>query len=175
MNLPYHWLGLATIIIVLDQLTKYLAAAYLGFGQPVPLIPLVNLTLAYNEGAAFSFLSDSGGWQRWFFAVLSTLVSIILVAWLNRLTPGEKSTGLALSLILGGAVGNLIDRVIHGYVIDFIDFYYAAAGKCIPLFHKATLTTCHFPTFNVADSAITVGAAILIAVSLFDSRNSGKL
>ncbi|HEX7027559.1 MAG TPA: signal peptidase II [Gammaproteobacteria bacterium] len=170
MRLPYHWLGLAGIIIVLDQLTKYLAAAHLGFGQPVPLAPLFNLSLAYNEGAAFSFLSDSGGWQRWFFAVLSTLVSMVLVIWLSRLPSGEKWTALALSLILGGAVGNLIDRVFHGYVIDFIDFYYRAGGDCIPLFHKATVNTCHFPTFNVADSAITVGAAILIAISLFDSR-----
>jgi signal peptidase II len=170
MTVPYPWLGLAAIVVVLDQLTKYLAAAHLGFGQTVTLMPLLNLSLAYNEGAAFSFLSDSGGWQRWFFTTLSTLVSAVLVVWLSRLSAGEKWTGLALTLILGGAIGNLIDRVIHGYVIDFIDFYYRAAGKCIPLFHKATLDTCHFPTFNVADSAITVGAVILIAISLLDSR-----
>lgn len=170
MALPYRWLGLASIIIVLDQLTKYLATTYLEFGQPIPLVPLLNLSLAYNEGAAFSFLSESGGWQRWFFATLSTLVSIVLVIWLNRLPAREKWTSLALSLILGGAVGNLIDRVVHGYVIDFVDFYFTTMGKCIPLFHKATLNTCHFPTFNIADSAITVGAVILIAISLFDSR-----
>jgi signal peptidase II len=174
MNLPYRWLGLALIVIVLDQFTKYLATAYLDFGRPVPLVPLLNLALAYNEGAAFSFLSNSGGWQRWFFALLSTLVSIALVFWLSRLPKGEKWTGIALSLVLGGAVGNLIDRLAYGHVIDFIDFYYATAGKCIPLFQHATLETCHFPTFNVADSGITVGAAILIAISLFDSRNSKK-
>lgn len=173
MALPYPWLGLAAIIVVLDQLTKYLAASQLGFGEPVPLMPLLNLSLAYNQGAAFSLLSDSGGWQRWFFAVLSTLVSIVLVVWLGRLSSGEKWTGLALSLILGGAVGNLIDRLVHGYVIDFIDFYYTTTAKCIPLFHHATVNTCHFPTFNIADSAITVGAAVLIAVSLFDSRKPG--
>lgn len=170
MTRPYHWLGLASIIVVLDQLTKYLAAGQLGLGQAISLIPHLNLALAYNEGAAFSFLSDSGGWQRWFFAVLSTLVSIVLVIWLSRLPSREKWTGLALALILGGAVGNLVDRVIHGHVIDFIDFYYTAAGKCMPLFYHATAATCHFPTFNVADSAITVGAVILVAVSLFDSR-----
>lgn len=175
MNLPYRWLGLALIVVMLDQLTKYLAAAHLDFGQPVPLVPLLNLTLAYNEGAAFSFLSNSGGWQRWLFILLSTLVSIALVFWLSRLPKNEKWTGLALSLVLGGAVGNLIDRLVHGHVIDFIDFHYSAAGKCIWLFQHAALETCNFPTFNVADSGITVGATILIAISLFDSRNPKKL
>ena len=149
------WFGLSLVIIVLDQITKIAADTYLTYHQPVPIIPFFNLTLAYNTGAAFSFLSDAGGWQRWFFTVLTIVISTVLVIWLLRLPREERWTAAALALILGGAIGNLMDRAIYGHVIDFLDVYYQ---------HY------HWPTFNVADSAITVGASILIISSLFTPK-----
>ncbi len=142
-----RWLWLSALIIVLDQITKVIANTYMALHETIELAPFINLTLAYNEGAAFSFLSDAGGWQRWFFTVLAVTVSAVLVVWLRRLPPSEKFVAVALALILGGAIGNVIDRVYLGYVIDFIDVYYAQA---------------HWPAFNVADSAISVGAVMLI-------------
>lgn len=142
-----RWLWLSALIIVLDQITKVIANTYMALYETIELAPFINLTLAYNEGAAFSFLSDAGGWQRWFFAVLAVTVSAVLVVWLRRLPPSEKFVAVALALILGGAIGNVIDRVYLGYVIDFIDVYYGRA---------------HWPAFNVADSAISIGAVMLI-------------
>jgi signal peptidase II len=147
-----QWFSLSLLVIVLDQITKIAADKYLGFHQPIPIIPHFNLTLAYNTGAAFSFLSEAGGWQRWFFTVLTIVISTVLVVWLLRLPREERWTAAALSLVLGGAIGNLIDRVVYGHVIDFLDVYYKQY---------------HWPTFNIADSAISVGAAILIISSLF--------
>ncbi len=147
-----RWLALAGVIIGLDQFTKWLAEQYLVYGEPVPVLPLFNLTLAYNTGAAFSLLAEAGGWQRWLFAGLALVVSVIIIAWLRRLGPKERLTGLALTLILSGALGNLIDRLYLGYVIDFIDVYYGSY---------------HWPAFNIADSAITVGATLLVISSLF--------
>lgn len=147
-----RWLALAGVIIGLDQLTKWLAEQYLVYGEPVPVLPLFNLTLAYNTGAAFSLLAEAGGWQRWLFAGLALVVSVLIIGWLRRLGPEERLTGLALTLILGGALGNLIDRLYLGYVIDFIDVYYGSY---------------HWPAFNIADSAITVGATLLVISSLF--------
>lgn len=147
----YARLGLSGLVIVLDQLSKWLAETSLPPYQPLAILPSFNLTLMYNTGAAFSFLADAGGWQRWFFLTLSGLVSIALVIWLSRLKPGETRLALALALILGGAVGNLIDRVWHGHVIDFIQLYYQ---------------NWFWPAFNLADSAITVGAGLLILDSL---------
>jgi signal peptidase II len=118
--------------------------------DPVAIIPSFNLTLMHNQGAAFSFLSDAGGWQRWFFTALASVVSIAIIIWITRLKPEEKMTALSLALILGGALGNLIDRVRFGYVVDFIDVYY---------------NTSHWPAFNIADSAISVGAVIMIIAS----------
>lgn len=141
------WFGISAIIIVLDQITKYAASHMLIMHEPVTILPFFNFTLMHNTGAAFSFLADQGGWQRWFFAALAFVVSIALAVWLSRLKAHETWIALALSLVLGGAVGNLIDRVYYGYVIDFIDVYYGAS---------------HWPTFNIADSAITVGAVMLI-------------
>lgn len=146
-----RWLLLATGIIVLDRLTKVLASQYLTLHEPHALMPSLNLTLVHNTGAAFSLLGQAGGWQRWLFILLATAVSVGIVAWLLK-TPAERPwIACALALILGGAAGNLWDRVVAGYVVDFIDFYYGA---------------WHFPAFNVADSAITVGAAMILVDGL---------
>ena len=115
--------------------------------QSIAVLPFFNITLAYNHGAAFSFLASESGWQRWFFTGLAVVVSIVLLVWLKRLKTDAKLEAISLALILGGALGNVIDRVVHGYVIDFIDVYYG---------------TYHWPAFNVADSAICIGAILLI-------------
>ncbi len=137
---------IALVVILLDQVTKLWAASVLSYAMPVPVIPGFNLTLLYNKGAAFSFLGDAGGWQRWFFLVLALGVSGWLVLWLRKLGEHERWMGLSLSLLIGGALGNAIDRVYLGYVIDFIDLY--CCGY-------------HWPAFNIADSAISVGAVLL--------------
>ncbi|WP_133512687.1 signal peptidase II [Candidatus Thiosymbion oneisti] len=146
-----RWLWLSVLVVVLDQATKWLAAAMLDPYRPLPLVPLLNLTLMYNEGAAFSFLASAGGWQRWFFACFAILMSVVLVIWLLRLGPRERLMAAALSLIVGGAVGNLIDRVLTGRVVDFIDLY---------------VGDWHWPAFNVADSAITLGVILLLLGNL---------
>ncbi|MCG5493713.1 MULTISPECIES: signal peptidase II [Ectothiorhodospira] len=149
------WLWLSFGVIVLDQITKRIAEYQLVQFAPMEILPFLNFALVYNQGAAFSFLSDAGGWQRWFFTALALLVSAIIVWWLYRLKRGETGTAISLALILGGAIGNVIDRILHGHVIDFIDVHYAGY---------------HWPTFNIADSAITIGAVILIATSLMPAR-----
>ncbi|HQU16862.1 MAG: signal peptidase II [Chromatiales bacterium 21-64-14] len=141
------WLWLSVAVVILDQVTKHLAARGLEYGTPVALLPFLNLTLVHNTGAAFSFLSRGSGWQRWLFIALASAVSVGIVVWLRRLPARAGWQPAALALILGGAVGNLIDRIAYGYVVDFIDCYYRH---------------WHWPAFNVADSAITVGAALLI-------------
>ncbi|MDG4563391.1 lipoprotein signal peptidase [Candidatus Competibacter phosphatis] len=151
----YWWLSGS--VIVLDQVTKFLAETLLTFHQPVPVLPSFNLLLTYNTGAAFSFLAGAGGWQRWFFLGLGSLVSIGLIVWLRRLKPTETRLATALALILGGAIGNLIDRAWLGQVIDFIQLYYQH---------------WYWPAFNLADSAITVGAALLVLDSLWSGRTS---
>lgn len=150
------WLWLSVLVVALDQATKFLAETLLLMHQPVAVLPGFNLMLTYNTGAAFSFLADAGGWQRWFFLGLGLAVSIGLIVWLARLQAEERWLAAALALILGGAVGNLIDRSWLGQVIDFIQLYY---------------DRWYWPAFNIADSAITVGAALLIFDSL-RSRNS---
>ena len=147
-----RWLWVSALVVVLDQITKQLATAFLEFGRPVPVIPFFNLTLVHNTGAAFSFLSGAGGWQRWLFAFLAVAVSVFIVIWIRRLPRGSLWLPLALSLLLGGALGNLVDRLLLGYVVDFIDVYYRV---------------WHWPAFNVADSAITVGAVMLVLDALF--------
>lgn len=151
-----RWLWVSVAVLLLDQATKYLADSTMALHEPIALIPGLALTKAYNLGAAFSFLGDASGWQRWLFSGLALVVSGILLAWLRRLPAGEWRTALALALILGGAIGNLIDRVLYGHVIDFIDVYYR---------------TWHWPTFNIADSAISVGAALLVLDALFVHRH----
>lgn len=152
------WFALSALIIIIDQITKYAASSMLLMHEPVPVLPFFNFTLMHNTGAAFSFLADQGGWQRWFFAALALGVSIVLAVWLYRLKAQEKWLALALSLVLGGAVGNLIDRVYYGYVIDFIDIYY---------------NTSHWPAFNIADSAITVGAVMLVIDTFRNKEKPG--
>ncbi len=142
-----RWLWVSAVVVVLDQYSKMLVDSGLELHKPVELIPLLAIRKIYNSGAAFSFLSDASGWQRWFFIALALVVVIVLIAWLYRLQKNQVRTALALSLVLGGAVGNLVDRVLYGYVIDFIDVYYAS---------------WHWPTFNLADSSITLGAALLL-------------
>lgn len=146
------WLWLSAGIIALDQLTKWLAESRLSPYEPLKVLPSFNLTLMHNPGAAFSFLADASGWQRWFFMALALAVSVVLVVWLSRLKAGQTRLAAALALILGGAFGNFIDRVLYGHVIDFIELYY---------------DRFYWPAFNVADSAITVGAVLLVVDSLF--------
>ncbi len=154
-----RWLVLSGIIIILDQITKYFASALLEYHQPLPIIPFLNFTLMHNEGAAFSFLSDAGGWQRWFLSGLALSVSVFIVFWIRKLQSYERWHAIALALILGGALGNVIDRIRLGYVVDFVDVYYK---------------TAHWPAFNVADSAITVGAGILIFVGFIKKEEPSK-
>jgi len=150
--MAFTWLLAAVVIVVLDLWTKNIATQSLILYRPVELTSWLNLTLAHNYGAAFSFLSDAGGWQRWLFTGLASVVTVVLVVWLFRLPAREKLTAAALGLIIGGAVGNLVDRVIHGYVVDFIDVYYR---------------DWHWPAFNLADSAITCGVILLLVDGLF--------
>lgn len=152
-----RWYLLACLIVVIDQLTKYWVSSVFSYGEALELLPVLNLTLVHNMGAAFSFLSDAGGWQRWFFAVVSLVVSIVLVVWLYRLPARQMLLATALALVLGGAVGNLWDRVVLGYVVDFIDFHYQSH---------------HWPAFNVADAAITLGAVLLILESFLAPKLS---
>jgi len=152
----FAWLLMSVLIIVLDLWTKGLATDSLTLYRPVELTSWLNMTLAHNYGAAFSFLSDAGGWQRWLFTGLASVVTLVLIIWLFRLPAREKLTAAALGLIIGGAVGNLIDRIMHGYVVDFIDVYYRG---------------WHWPAFNVADSAITCGVILLLVDGLFFSAS----
>jgi len=139
------WLTISLAVIILDQITKQMVDRSFELYESLNVIPFFNLTLAYNEGAAFSFLSDAGGWQRWFFLILTTIISTIIFFWLKK--SEDKIESLALSLVLGGAIGNLIDRLLFGHVIDFLDVYYE---------------THHWPTFNIADMAISGGVMLLV-------------
>jgi signal peptidase II len=152
---PWAWLAVTALVIVFDWRTKALATELLDLYRPVEVFSWLNITLAHNYGAAFSFLSDAGGWQRWFFIVLASGVSLVLLVWLLRLPRREWPTGLGLALILGGAIGNLADRIRLGYVVDFIDVYYK---------------NWHYPAFNVADSAITCGVVLLLVDMLLLSK-----
>jgi signal peptidase II len=147
-----RFLWLAGLVILFDQITKFLAVSYLNFAEPVAIMPHFNLTLVYNYGAAFSFLADMGGWQRWLFAGLAIAVSVFLLVWLAKLKAKPSFEVIGLQLILAGAIGNLIDRILFGRVTDFLDFYYAG---------------WHFATFNIADMAISIGAAMLIIYEFF--------
>ena len=166
------WITIAIVVIGLDQITKHLATSLLQLHEPAQVLPFINFDLAYNTGAAFSFLDNGAGWQRWFFVVLALVVSAVIVRWLRQLAPEDRWNGIALSFILGGALGNAIDRVLFGHVIDFIDFYYVA-HSCMPLFTPLPITDglqCHWPSFNLADSAISVGAAILILDAILPKK-----
>ncbi len=142
------WLSL--IVLILDQWSKIVIDGSMRLYESIAVIPGFNLTYVHNTGAAFSFLSEAGGWQRWFFAAMALIISIILTVWLYRLKEHQTLLAVALALILGGAIGNLIDRVAYGYVIDFLDVYYQ---------------TWHWPAFNIADSAICVGVFLMVLES----------
>ena len=159
-NSALKWLWLSLFILLLDQIVKQVAVQYLELHQPLAILPGLNMTLLYNKGAAFSFLNQAGGWQRWFFIILALGVSIYIIFWLSRLPATNRWFACALALIMGGAIGNAWDRVVHGYVVDFIDVYYR---------------DWHWPAFNVADSAITVGAImIIIEVILFPAEQENQ-
>ena len=148
------WVGfvLAAVVIGLDQYTKALASAELQYRVPVEITSWFDLMLAHNTGAAFSFLASAGGWQRWFLAGVALVVSVVVSVWLTRLKHSEQVLGIALGLVLGGGLGNLIDRVSLGYVVDFISWHY---------------NDWYWPAFNIADSAICVGAVLLVWDSFF--------
>ena len=148
------WIGIAALIVVADQFTKVLVLGSFQYGESLPITSFFNLVRVHNLGAAFSFLADAGGWQRWFFTGLGTVAALVMV-WLLRAHAGQRLFCSAISFILGGAVGNVIDRLMHGYVVDFLDFYW---GRW------------HFPAFNLADSAITLGAILLILDELLRVR-----
>ncbi len=172
-----NWLWLTVVVVVIDQITKQWAENVLLAHQAVSAIPNLNWTLMYNEGAAFSFLSDAGGWQRWFFIGLSSAISVFLYFWLKQTSTDKKLLSAGLALILGGAIGNLIDRALFGHVIDFIQYYYQA-DTCLPgfsLWQLATGATCFWPAFNIADSAISLGAALLLIDMIkehFEEKNN---
>lgn len=151
------WLWLSLLVIVLDQLSKYVVSDFLRLYETVAVLPIFSITLLHNPGAAFSFLASAGGWQRWLFTFIALVVSVAIIVWIKRLPATEKWQAAALSLILGGALGNVIDRLRLGYVVDFLDFYYQK---------------WHWPPFNVADSAITVGVAILLMATLRGNKRA---
>jgi signal peptidase II len=150
------WLGLALLIILADQFTKVLILGYYKLGDATYVTSFFNVVRVHNTGAAFSFLANAGGWQRWFFTGIG-IVAAIFIVWMLKSHPGQKLFSFALACILGGAIGNVIDRSMHGYVVDFLDFHYA---------------NWHFPAFNVADAAITIGAVCLILDELLRVRKS---
>lgn len=150
------WLILAAILIVADQFTKTLILGYYKLGDSTPVTSFFNIVRVHNTGAAFSFLAGAGGWQRWFFTGIG-FVATIFILWMLRSHHAQKLFAFALACILGGAIGNVVDRLLHGYVVDFLDFYYG---------------TWHFPAFNIADSAITVGAVCLILDEILRVRRS---
>ncbi|MBH0005076.1 signal peptidase II [Psychrobacter sp. SWN149] len=149
-----RWYVLALVIVIVDQWTKWLAETNLTFHDPVPVIePFLNWTLAYNYGAAFSFLADAGGWQKWFFSGLALVMSLFLIIYLIKAPRKATLLSLGLAMVLGGAVGNLIDRLLHGHVIDFIHVHYADVW--------------HYPIFNIADVGISLGVLLIVIDMLF--------
>lgn len=159
------WLLIALLVASADQISKYYAAGTLILHQPVVVFPGFNLTLAYNSGAAFSFLSQAGGWQRWFFAAAAAVIMVVIVFWLRALPAERRWLPIALALVLGGAAGNLWDRLYLGYVVDFIQVYLSF----LPwrLFNP-------WPTFNIADAAITTGAVMLMIDAIWFSEDENK-
>jgi len=158
-RVAFACLLMSVVIVLLDLWTKGLATESLTLYRPVGITSWLNMTLAHNYGAAFSFLSDAGGWQRWLFTGLASVVTLVLIVWLFRLTAREKRTAVGLGLIIGGAVGNLIDRIVNGYVVDFIDVFYR---------------NWHWPAFNLADSAITGGVILLLLDALLQSISAKR-
>lgn len=151
-----QWLGLAFVLLLADQFTKVLIVGYYHLGDSTYVTSFFNVVRVHNTGAAFSFLAGASGWQRWFFTVLGVVAAAVIV-WMLKSHPGQRLFSFAMACILGGAIGNVIDRLLYGYVVDFLDFHWAGM---------------HFPAFNVADSAITIGAASLILDELLRVRRS---
>ncbi|MFP4062284.1 MAG: signal peptidase II [Halochromatium sp.] len=156
-----HWLWLPAVVILLDQASKWLVLSILRPYQALEILPYLHLTLMFNKGAAFSLLADAGGWQRWLFAGFALLVTLALVIWLLRLQANERLLAIGLGLIIGGAVGNLIDRVAFGHVVDFIQVYLPAIP--LRLFNP-------WPAFNIADSAISLGVVLLLMETVRGER-----
>ena len=154
----WPWLGLALILFIADQLTKVLILGYYRLGDSTYVTPFFNIVRAHNTGAAFSFLAGAGGWQRWFFTAIGVAAAIFIV-WMLRSHGGQKLFAFSLACILGGAVGNVLDRLLHGYVVDFLQFHW---------------NNWYFPSFNVADAAITAGAVGLVLDELLRVRRGGK-
>ncbi|WP_322521584.1 signal peptidase II [Guyparkeria halophila] len=148
-NLRWLWLSLG--VLVGDQLTKWAALVGLTYARPVEVLPFFDLTLLYNTGAAFSFLADHDGWQRWFFVFLAVVITVALLAWLAFVAIRDGRIKAGITLLIGGALGNVIDRVLYGHVVDFLDFHVAG---------------WHWPAFNIADAAITIGVALIIWAEL---------
>jgi signal peptidase II len=148
-----QWLGLAFIIFLVDQFTKVLIVGYYHLGDSTYVTSFFNVVRVHNTGAAFSLLASASGWQRWFFTVLG-LVAAGVIVWMLKSHPGQRLFSFAMACILGGAIGNVVDRLVHGYVVDFLDFHWRWMS---PVFSGG-----HFPAFNVADAAISVGAVSLI-------------
>lgn len=152
----FKWLWVSLVVIVLDQLSKATAIAHLIPTNSKELLPILNFTLAFNQGAAFSFLDGAAGWQNGFFIGLATVISLVLIVWLAKLPSGERLQASGLALIIGGALGNVIDRIHYGYVVDFIDAHIAGY---------------HWPIFNLADSAITIGVVLLLWSMFLEWKN----
>lgn len=150
------WLGLALVLLLADQFTKVLILGHYQLGDSTRVTDFFNIVRVHNKGAAFSFLSDASGWQRWFFTGIG-LVAAAVILWMLKSHSGQKLFAFALACILGGALGNVIDRILYGYVVDFLDFHWAGS---------------HFPAFNIADSAISIGAACLILDELLRVRRA---
>ncbi|MDP3252012.1 MAG: signal peptidase II [Hydrogenophaga sp.] len=159
----WPWLGLAALLVVLDQVTKQVILASYQLGDSTYVTSFFNIVRAHNTGAAFSFLAEAGGWQRWFFTAVGVAASVFIV-WMLRSHPGQKLFAFALACILGGALGNVIDRLVHGYVVDFLDFHWR--------FLEGMFPGGHFPAFNIADAAISVGAVTLILDEILRLRRS---
>ena len=155
-SLLLPWLGLALLLLIADQFTKVLILGYYKLGDATYITSFFNIVRVHNTGAAFSFLASAAGWQRWFFTTIG-IVAAVFIIWMLKSHPGQKLFSFALSCILGGAIGNVVDRLLHGYVVDFLDFHYG---------------TWHFPAFNIADAAISIGAVCLILDEIRRVRRS---
>ncbi|WP_371186366.1 signal peptidase II [Thalassotalea maritima] len=152
-----RWLWLALLLLIIDQVTKHWVAATFNYREVIEVMPFFNLTYVHNPGAAFSWLADQSGWQRWFLSAVAIVVSVMLIIWMRKTPKQQALISIAFALILSGAIGNVIDRLMFGYVIDFLDFY---------------IGNKHWPAFNVADSAIFVGAALMIYDAFTNNEQS---
>ncbi|QSX30866.1 signal peptidase II [Shewanella cyperi] len=152
-----RWYWVVALVLLLDQASKLWVMANFEYRETLNLLPFFNLTYARNTGAAFSFLAEAGGWQRWLFALVALGFSLLLTLWLRRQPASMWRSNLAYTLVIGGAIGNLIDRLQHGFVVDFLDFFWG---------------TSHYPAFNIADSAIFIGAALIIIDSFRESKSA---